>query len=160
MSILDIFRTCPPCEFGGTEYFGDSDGFTDHVEKIIPVFDAFSENPLLTNQIHKVYKKTKPLYEFEESKGEIIITYKKDENWYCFTIPFVNATHYTGKKTAQINISNKGWFTIGSLLNVTLGCDDYSCCIELELFIEMNKIKINLGNFSQEFPLLSLYVNG
>jgi hypothetical protein len=56
-------------------------------------------------QIHKVYSGAKPLHEFKGSSGKIIITYKKDANWYCFTIPFVDATHNEGKKTAHINIS-------------------------------------------------------
>ena len=156
-SILNIFNACPPCEFGGKEYYGDSKGFEDNLGRIMAVFDAFSEEPLLTKQIHKVYDGAIPLCDFKGSSGEIIITYKKYANWYCFTIPFVDATHNEGKKTAHINISDRGWFSIGTLLNVALGCGDYKCGIEMEIFVKQNNIKVNLGTRSEEFPLYSLY---
>ena len=158
MSILNIFNTCPPCEFGGKEYYGDSKGFEDNLGRIMAVFDAFSNKPLESKQIHKVYDGASPLYQFEGSSGEIIITYKKEKNWYCFTIPFVDATHNVGKKTAQINITNTGWFSIVTILNKLLGCNNYKCGIEIEIFVGENTLNIKMGKRSQEFPLFSLYV--
>ena len=169
MNFLDIFKTCPPCEFGGEEKYGTDIGFNVDPSHMVRIFtnvnqyggvqDPFSGELLLPNELNKWYETAVPIDRFEGESGKLIVTYKKKAGWYSFLLPFTDATHNAGKKTAKISISSKGWFSIGQMLNAALGCNDYRCGIDMEVFVD-KRVRVKLGGFTQDFPLLSLYVIG